>query len=595
MNHRIIYEDSRVREAWKLFIEKGMLKREVLRDQIAFSWARSRLSGLSENRDNLECINEEINEGYLTLGDSFDEWTILNGYQFMLLNERFKVLHKLESSAEISSLRIDKGDILDETVCGTLACHLAAQTGALEVIIGYEHYQKCMHSYVDICIPIILNKLIYYVWLIKDISGFQSEELIQISTKIKEITLSIQSLQDNIELIPNYLNQKFIVYINSNGVILKQTNYGSIIFESEKSIFHMTDLTFDKLKLQQCFLVEIRWQKTGECENYFSKFICEVINQLEDCTMLLFKELSSCGEFINLLKGNIFNEIKYKKVSNTKDIAVIYSELKQNFEFVSQNSNPVFIYDDSEILRMEIADLFIKNHDSQNARFYFIDCTQITSDELEDVLFANKSVYKIGVFDWLGEGYLMLDNFSHLEKKVQSGIIRYYEKNKENSLVNAIPRIIFGDSSDAKNNKQRLSHLISAYSHFNVIELKKSSIIHSLVENKSEISIKECLGEQERTKEIECFNTAKPSLSEDISQFKNDNSENVLIKLSKIKKTSESKKLIQDIEKELIEKVLYETKYHITETAKQLGIGRATLYRKIQQYNIQSRTNNNVK
>ncbi len=595
MNHRIIYEDSRVREAWKLFIEKGMLKREVLRDQIAFSWARSRLSGLSENRDNLEFINEDINEGYLTLGDSFDEWTILNGYQFMLLNERFKVLHKLESSAEISSIRIDKGDILDEMVCGTLACHLSAQTGALELIVGYEHYLKCFHSYVDICIPIILNNLTYYVWLIKDISDFQSEELIQISTKVRETSLSIQSLQDNVELIPNYHNHKFVVLINSNGVILKQVNYGGINFECEKSIFHMTDLTFDKLKSQQCFLVEVRWQKTGDRENYFNKFICEVINQLEDCTMLLFKELSSSGEVINLLKGNIFNNIKYKKGYNTKDIAMIYSELKHNFEFVSQNSNPVFIYDDSGILRMEIVDLFINNNNSQNVRFYFIDCTQITGDELEDILFANKSVYKIGVFDWLGEGYLMIDNFSHLEKKVQSRIIRYYEKNKDNTLTNAIPRIIFGDTSEAKNNKQRLSHLISAYSHFNIIELRKGSIINSLVENKSEISIKECLGEQERTKEIEYFNKDETSLSEIISSFKNDKSENELMKLSKIKKPSESKKLIQDIEKELIEKVLYETKYHITETAKQLGIGRATLYRKIQQYNIQSRANNNLK
>lgn len=47
---------------------------------------------------------------------------------------------------------------------------------------------------------------------------------------------------------------------------------------------------------------------------------------------------------------------------------------------------------------------------------------------------------------------------------------------------------------------------------------------------------------------------------------------------------------LSDVEKETIIQTLKETGWHITLVAKKLGIGRATLYRKIQLYDIKRPT-----
>lgn len=578
MNHRVIYEDSRVREAWKLFVDKGMLKREVLRDQIAFSWARSKLSGLSECKEDIELFNEPLVNDFKSLGTDFDDWVIENKYQFVLLDRKYKVLHTVSVKNQWNMLKIKKGDILDEALCGTLASHLTAQTGLVESIVGCEHYLKRFHRFVDLNIPITLNGISYHVWLAKDISEFDPDEITDAIDKVKKICLAIEKEQNKEILMPNSSEDRFIVLISKSGEILKDVMHGDVAFEQDRSIFERTDLTFEKLKSSQTVLVEIELPKDSKCtnEDKFIKYFCEIITSFDEFNILLFKELSTCAELLNLIKGSIANESTNRLSSDHRFKENIYNELKETFSRSAQNSNPVFIYDNSSNTRMEIAYMFFNHSYSNRGKFYTIDCLSNSSNEIEELLFTNDNSRKLGVLDWLGEGILFFDGLSHLEKRIQNKLIQYIETSKNKLGNNLIPRLAFGENKETEKMKYNFSPLILAYSQFNKIELNSNNTVKLDADMMNEMEPELESLEENRTDQII---TSDPTvLSIDIK------------KRNAKQEQFEKSKLFQDNEKALIEKVLYETRYHLTETAKQLGIGRATLYRKIKLYEIKSRS-----
>ncbi len=155
------YSQKNIEKARELYLTKGILKRELLRDEVVYSWVRSRLINLDSSK---------IPEAFIPLENSISYDDII---QKLALNELGIEVNQLDI---LSILHVSEGgkilnawsktplsrhyfNFLEDSI-GTSGLGLAARNQSKSIVIGYEHYHDFMLSRVSIGIPSSDNSIV---------------------------------------------------------------------------------------------------------------------------------------------------------------------------------------------------------------------------------------------------------------------------------------------------------------------------------------------------------------------------------------------------------------------------------------------------
>jgi PAS domain S-box-containing protein len=169
----LLLKNEEINKAWELFIIKGKLKKEVLRDFVAESWIRSKNYGVNPftEKVKIDLDEEEIEEKYeefmplLKIAKPFmNSLHKIVGHSGLLVRLTDKDGYVLECIGDnylvpkFEILNINKGCNVKEEVIGTNAIGTALYTGKPIQIIGSEHFCKQYHNWSSSACPIRNDK-----------------------------------------------------------------------------------------------------------------------------------------------------------------------------------------------------------------------------------------------------------------------------------------------------------------------------------------------------------------------------------------------------------------------------------------------------
>jgi len=158
-----------IEKARALYLTKGVLKRDLLRDEIVYSWVRSRLVNLDSTKLPTACVPEKSNLrmdklwshfSLHELGVNFDESQILS-----ILH----VSHDGNIKNEWSKSPVNRYyfNFLEDCI-GTSGIGLTIKNGRKSKVAGYEHYHQYLVNTITMGIPSSDNTVIGIVFELKN-------------------------------------------------------------------------------------------------------------------------------------------------------------------------------------------------------------------------------------------------------------------------------------------------------------------------------------------------------------------------------------------------------------------------------------------
>ncbi len=130
-----------IREARKLYLERGSLRRNDIREIITYSWVRSRLLGLKGNEKPIPSFSKSIIPDQVK-----KKLHILNdqnpGVQFVLCDQKGRVVYHANTAVPTTNF--------SEDMIGTNGIGLAAIDGKNRHVVGHEHYNDHLADYTTV-------------------------------------------------------------------------------------------------------------------------------------------------------------------------------------------------------------------------------------------------------------------------------------------------------------------------------------------------------------------------------------------------------------------------------------------------------------
>lgn len=145
---------TEISKARSLFLSRGILNREVLKDEIVYSWVRSKLHNIS-----IELLDEKIETSTVDISklDVKASKVIkqirncnIDNSLIVLCNCDGKVLFKNKTSLN----DINQVNCFSENFIGTNAIGISLNTNEDISVYGFEHYNKIFTNYVSSCLII---------------------------------------------------------------------------------------------------------------------------------------------------------------------------------------------------------------------------------------------------------------------------------------------------------------------------------------------------------------------------------------------------------------------------------------------------------
>ncbi len=311
-------------------------------------------------------------------------------------------------------------------------------------------------------------------------------------------------------------------------------------------------------------------------------------------------------------------ELQTVLVGKSASMREIYKKIGQ----ASATRITVLIQGESGTGKELIARVIHNSGITKNEPFIAINCTALPENLLESELFGHvKGAFtdaikdKKGKFELAGEGTIFLDEISEMSFNLQAKLLRVlqehvFERVGGENLIDMKARIITATNSNFTELVKKGKFREDLYYRLNVftisppplrerkedIELlvkhflrKINTSLHKNVTKVPEDVMKMLINYEWKgnVRELENVLTQAVVLSKgDVLER-----ENLLIKSLDIKKETEPEigkpVTLEEIEKEHIKKVLDLTKWSVNEASKILGVSKATLYRKMEQYGIE--------
>lgn len=160
----MINSGKNIEKARDLYLKKGVLKRELLRDEIVYSWVRSRLVNLDPDKPSQASVPDKSDLNHEKIVQSL----YLHDFGLELNSDKLKSILLLNSDGEIINVWSANPSHryyfnFNEDSIGTSGIGLAIKNKIKSYALGYEHYHQYLIDTLTIGIPTSDNFTIGFV------------------------------------------------------------------------------------------------------------------------------------------------------------------------------------------------------------------------------------------------------------------------------------------------------------------------------------------------------------------------------------------------------------------------------------------------
>lgn len=587
-----------------------------------------------QNKELIETANPIMENVYQSLEQTkylvvlFDA----DGYHLRRIGQR-------ADFARSEKLNIREGICLDEQHVGTSGFSLAKRLQKPLQITGCEHYSKCLHYVTGAYAPIfsLRSKKLIGVFAVTGARTLPNSHTLGIviaaSTAIEKLN-EISEKNNALLVYGKALNLMMdsvddgVLYVNKNGRILHANLAAGQIMRMHKAdiegklVENLNEFPLLEDFLKHISLHDIKIEKEIQCEidNQLYTVIFKPIKKKDDDAEGFFVQMRSIKNLSKMLHNLTGNNTEYNfssMIGSSPQIA----EIKKNGKIAAQSDIPVIIEGESGTGK-EIVSQAIHNTSKRNKMpFIAINCAAIPAELFESTLFGHEKgafsgagSIQIGKFELADGGTLFLDEISELPLLMQAKLLRIIETGKIDRVggKKTIPvdvKILVATNKDlytmVKNNEFR-SDLYYRLNVFRIVipalRERKDDIIDLVyyfvdvlapLYNKHEFHVSDsCFdllldydwpGNVRELKNALQYALIKGHgdilLPEHFQGFFHDYNNHQI----QVAQSPQKKEKLAEVEKQLIFKILEKNQNNKSKTAKDLGIGRATLYRKLKE------------
>lgn len=631
---------SFIENAWKRFINTGEVDLSVRKD-IRDSWIRCKSYGVDYNNgcgsvkhDNIKYLvekNSELISVSKPIMEGIYSMVSGSGFAIMLADKDgyiIEVIGDKDIMDRANELNFLKGELWTENIVGTNAIGTALYLNKPIQTIGAEHYGKNQHSWTCSASPIYDedNNLIGCINMSGNYYDAHSHTLGIVTAAAKSIqnqlalTLSYKLLNITFDSISEgmiVVNQDLsIKKVNGRALKILNTSLDKLIKVNVENI--LKDIDFYEILNEDKKVTNI------ECDFYINsnRIKCVVnittLNTHNDNTgfVITFNEAKKVHKLVNKVVG-------YKAQYKFEDIITENEKMKAMISFakkISKTDCNILIEGESGTGKELVAQSIHNFSERKNGPFVAINCASIPRELVESELFgyekgaftgASKEGHP-GKFELADGGTIFLDEIGELPLDTQSKLLRVldngkvirvggtYEKQLDVRIIGATNRILKNEIA-IKNFREDLYYRLSVMN-INTIPLREriddidvlvshfiEKLNHKNKSNNVEVSysyiqelkkynwpgnIRELRNIIERDYYLSENNLISISRLDNINMFKyEENKEKEIIPLD-------------CLEKKAIQEAMKKCNGNMVMVSKLLNIGRSTLYRKINKYNI---------
>lgn len=140
--------EPNIKEAKTIFFDKGVIKRELISDQLAFSWLRCKYKNVphsfettSLNKSGKRIPSKQVKISALTMSEIW----------IALIDEKYDII---AYTGSVQMAQMFAGINFSEAVIGTNGVGTCIDSGKVGISIGLEHYSTTLEGYVTIGMPL---------------------------------------------------------------------------------------------------------------------------------------------------------------------------------------------------------------------------------------------------------------------------------------------------------------------------------------------------------------------------------------------------------------------------------------------------------
>jgi transcriptional regulator of acetoin/glycerol metabolism len=592
VNNRIL-NDSKIREAWKLFTTKGMIKREVLRDKIMYSWARARLSRIDYQMIIIKLSRViQVNDHYEFNPEFIQELTNKK-VGCLLIDNQGVILHSLTD--DILDIEFDRGLLFEENKLGTWSYHLSCQSENIEEVVGSEHYLEKFHQVIDFTIPIEIDSKKIFVLFYVNFCDYHEQIQNFCKTKIETWLLNLKidkKNENNEKVLTSSFNERAELTIDLTGKIesiVGNEEFHSLVHENCHQIFK--HFSMQPVLIGKSQMIEFE----ELVSNKKHRLICLPIMKSPHSITLVLLDIESLSSMFQLYQG-------FRPIYSLKDLigdSKAIQEVIKRIEKHALTNHSVLITGDHGTGKKVAANCIHSLSNRSNKPFLWLDCSKIHHARAEIILFGSKDGRDIGLIEMASGGTIYLDRANELLDSVQMRLFKIISKDTHVEIYYRMTRIILGVTIHKEAEEMSLIAQLKDYLKLTTIEMprfnKRQTDFNQLARMYlSEVGINEpVMGEQLSLLNMSNIHENAHAIRNILNRVKN---EKVMATKSTHQIASVAPDLelnvegelfnLDEIEMKTIIKALITTNYNMSSAAKLLGIGRTTLYRKIEKYNI---------
>lgn len=537
-------------------------------------------------------------------------------------------------AAKAKSFKMVPGAFMNEENIGTNAMGTALAEEKPVQISGEEHFIKAYHTWTCSGAPIRNpeGRIIGSLDLTGECNNVHSHTLGMVVAAVRAIEMILSQKKNNEVLRANNLFiqslfnsiQEGIILCGLDGEILSSNNQACKMFgykKEECNIFKINDLITGWSKLKEDALKAKDFHNEDIMINartnklYFNVSAYPVVeNNVTFGIILMFEDIKKVRKMAN----NIFGQKAIYTFDKIVGESPKFVELMEFAKKIADSKSTILITGESGCGK-ELFAQAIQNHSSRkNEAFVAINCGAIPRNLIEAELFGYvegaftgaKRGGQIGKFEVADGGTIFLDEIGEMPLEMQTKLLRVIEEGTVIRVggINEITvnvRIIAATNKKLREEVNKGNFRKDLFYRLNVIPIKLPSLRERVEDiplltnyffkkisfriNKKPIKISE-----KHMKILKEYNW--PGNIRELENFIElaINKEKIPIELLRedvkekpVNNTVQNELLtLEELEKQYIKNILSKVENNITTAAKILGIGRNTLYRKIEKYSL---------
>lgn len=642
-----MYEDSRIKEAWRLFITKGMLRREALRPEIALSWARCQVLGLTPSKIKDTPVSPE--EYHLARNNAqaliqasapyFENFMAVSGYEnvnLALADGRGLVL--VDWIQKYDSFAYRQGISVMEERLGTNGAAIAVQQRASYAVTGAEHFIEGLQTIQSIGIPVIgpNNVLMALITAVIPIDRDCTEVIERLEHLASLITGSMQihnSHQAVVQLKDHYAAAldalpEAVICFDRYGQVLHGNKAAEHLYAHK--ILELTKFNIREL-IRMDQPIQLEALLNGKCkgrllEGYYdgqeglepAVLECVSFNETGGIKMGMVK-LSGLGRF----RTQVNQWVGMKPVFRMHDIVGRSDgilEIRKQIRAAAQSDFPCLITGEAGTGKKMLAQVIHTESLLSEGSYYYLDCASVPRRAIESEIFGHVSTDessteagRMGILELAEGGTLHLGNIGELPLQLQGKLLKYidtgeFKKTGSEQIRNTKVRLLASCRGDLQYSVQRglfrqelFNRLLCNRIETIPLRYRKEDLqllvdylMKEIIYPKDPATISRKLSFYDRLMQYDWPGNVKELQRVVQLILYRHHGEQILdeqhvmsIEGELFTPVSDEKSLnLERLERDAILKAIEISGENLSQTAKLLGIGRSTLYRKMERYGV---------